>query len=83
MLAYYLLPKKLTKLTIGIEVGIRKEFMEDFPMPSRFESDILRWTTKFSALDKDDLEMLAIINSTDKSLYPNIYAILSLLLTLP
>ena len=83
MLAYYLLPKKLAKLTSDIEEAGKKEFLEDLAMPSSFESEVLRWKTKFLVLDTDDLELLAIINSTDKNLYPNIYAILSLLLTLP
>ena len=83
MLAYYLLPKKLAKLTSDIEEAVKKEFLKDLAMPSSFESEVLRWKTKFLVLDTDDLELLAIINSTDKNLYPNIYAILSLLLTLP
>ena len=83
MVAYYLLLKKLAKLASDLEEAIKKEFLEDLPMLSNFESEVLRWKTKFLALDTDDLQLLDIINSTDKNLYPSIYAILSLLLTLP
>ena len=63
MLAYYLMPKKLAKLTMEVEEAIKKEYMEDMPMPCSFGPEVLQWKQKFSTvtLDIDELDLVDII----------------------
>ena len=52
-------------------------------MPYSFGPEVLRWKQKFLTLNTDELELVDIVNITDKIFYPTIYTILSLLVTLP
>ena len=85
LLAYYmyLTPKKLSKLTKEIEQSIKEEFMNDLPMPHNFEQEISRWKHEYSTLNTANKDLVDIVNMTNQTFYPNIYTILTLLLTLP
>ena len=74
--------KKLPKLTVKVKEAIKKEFLEDLPIPYSFGPAVLRWKPKKLTLNTDELELIDIISITDKNFYPNIYTILSLLVTL-
>ena len=70
-------------MTVEVEEAIKKEFLEDLPMPCSFRPEVLRWEQKFLTLSTDELELIDIINITDQNFYPNICTILFLLVTLP
>lgn len=84
MLAAYLVPKDLKKLTKEREEELVKWYREDLPDPHTVTQEIERWRYKFAesdeALTGSCLEML---NETYMPFFPNIHCMLKSFLTLP
>lgn len=76
------MPAKLSLLTQEIEESIENEFKEDLPLTSGFMIEVQRWKRKFSGCNIGS-DLADLVNTIDKNFYPNIYAIFTLLLTLP
>lgn len=83
MLADYLVPKDLKKLTKEREEELVKWYREDLPDPHTVTQEIERWRYKFAesdeALTGSCLEML---NETYMPFFPNIHCMLKSFLTL-
>jgi hypothetical protein len=82
MLGYYLLPSKLNKLTDHAEQSILEQFKSDLPMPDSFGAEVKRWKESHHTRSPEK-SVVELINATERDFFPNIYVILSLLITLP
>ena len=85
LLAFYLLPEKVQQLTKEQEKNIMEEFIGEMPSPSTFQQELDRWKHKVSIMTPEAKrqQLVAQLGKIDKNFYPNIYAVLSMLLTLP
>ena len=87
LLATYLLPSNTSKLSEEISVKIKSEFDAFLPQPSSFDSEITIW--KLHMPERPDTDTKADLLSVckfaqeNRLFYPNIHAILFLLLCLP
>lgn len=85
LLGFHLMPEHLHSLTEEEENDIMKEFQEDLPAPQSFLQELHRWKQSTSNMEpgvnRDISELLSTLATRDY--YPNVHAVLSLLLTLP
>ena len=85
MYASYLIPKRLRQMSPEIEATLLATFVDDMPSPTEFEQEMLRWKTKWSRMmvqDRPDT-LIEAVEKCREEFFPNIAAILQLLLTLP
>ena len=85
LLGFHLLPEHLHSLTDEEENDIMNEFQDDLPSPQSFQQELHRWKQSAATVNPNvdrDLSLLLSTSAT-KDYYPNVHAILSLLLTLP
>ena len=86
LLATYLLPGNLTNLSQEIECELIKEFEPLIPCSSSFSSELSTWTVHLVESDDkrgSDLVSITCFAHNNRVFYPNIHAMLLLLLTLP
>ena len=84
LLATYLIPGKLSLLSNNVVEKIKKEFEFILPQSSSFEQEVSTWKVHMSEVnDCDTLSGAAALAQKNLPYYPNIHAILLLLLTIP
>ena len=89
LLGSYLIPGRIKDLTNEKVQLIRKEFLDVLPLPSEFENEINTWRVHVSETDhvdvslRDELRLAATLSEQHHQYYPNIRAILMLLISLP
>ena len=80
---YYFMPNKLCKLTVEIQESIRKEFIDDLPMPHSYDQEVVRWKQAFTTHNLSDADLIDMVNLADTTFYPNISTVLCILVSLP
>ncbi len=80
---YYLIPKKLSSLSDVMQEKIKEEYKSDIPNISAFSSEVERWKNKFSDERNVPATLSDALKECSSVLYPNIYSVLMLLVTLP
>ncbi|XP_056595590.1 52 kDa repressor of the inhibitor of the protein kinase-like [Triplophysa dalaica] len=84
LLAAYLVPKSLKKLTEEREQRMVKWYQEDLPYPNTVEQEIECWRHKFHSEDGVlPASALETLKTTQMSFFPNIQCMLKIFLTLP
>ncbi len=84
LLAAYLVPKSLKKLTEEREQRMVKWYHEDLPYPNTVEQEIECWRHKFHSEDGVlPASALETLKTTQMSFFPNIQCMLKIFLTLP
>ncbi|XP_071148256.1 zinc finger MYM-type protein 1-like [Mytilus edulis] len=82
--AEYLIPSKLQALTDQTTNSIFETFHVDLGDRQAFDDEVARWKIRWDMVDgQRPQKLLETLNATNKDLYPNIYAILTVLLTMP
>ena len=82
-LASFYIPSKLANLTPDIADRIYAAYRSDLGDKNEFDDEIARWKTRWSLEDEKPGRLLDILNVTDPDLYPSIYRIIWILLTMP
>ncbi|CAC5359187.1 unnamed protein product [Mytilus coruscus] len=84
-LAEYLVPVKLQGLTSDNIETICNAYNDDIGTPEQLQEEISRWKTRWSMtiLETKPKTLHETVVTTNKNLYPNISAIISVLLTMP
>ena len=82
-LASFYIPSKLANLTPDIADRIYATYRSDLGDKNEFDDEIARWKTRWSLEDEKPGRLLDILNVTDPDLYPSIYRIIWILLTMP
>ena len=83
MLATYLIPSSLSKLTKEKQEMMLSWYRKDLPEPDSVDQDIHRWKVKKQAPEELESSAITTLAGLDKEYYPNIHCILSIYLTLP
>ncbi len=84
LLAAYLVPKSLKKLTEEREQRMVKWYHEDLPYPNTLEQEIECWRHKLHSEDGVlPASALETLKTTQMSFFPNIQCMLKIFLTLP
>ncbi|KAK0135490.1 repressor of the inhibitor of the protein kinase [Merluccius polli] len=84
MLAAYLVPKALKKLTEERVVELVEWYREDLPDPDTVEREIECWRHKFHSEDESlPKSALETLQATQMAFFPNIKCMLKMFLTLP
>ena len=85
LLATFLLPGNIENISEKAIADIKKEYEDQLPYPSSFESEVATWKIHVGEMSVQGTDLLAACNLADenKVFYPNIYTILLLLLSLP
>ena len=87
LLASYLTPGRIKHLTTERIQSIKEEFRSVLPFPSAFESEISTWKVHVSEIGdvslRDELWLAASLAQQHHQYYPNIRAVLMLLISLP
>ncbi|XP_062503905.1 52 kDa repressor of the inhibitor of the protein kinase-like [Corticium candelabrum] len=85
-LGFSLLPNFVLDLTTDDKEAITRFFSPDLPKPETFDTEILIWKSECSEVPRAErlnATLLDTLQLADKDFYPNVHAILKLLLTLP
>ena len=85
LLATYLLPGNIKDISDKTIAEIKAEYAVHLPYPSSFESEVAIWKQHMMESSDKGMDLLATCNFSDDNqvYYPNIHAILLLLLSLP
>ncbi len=90
LLATYFIPAKLCSLTAEVLTKLKSEFQDILPHPSELENEVNTWKvhmapTDSESMDKKNNSLLyaCTVAEKHKLYYPNIHAMLMLLLSLP
>ena len=84
--AGYLIPSKLQALTDQLQTtnAIFETFHVDLGDRQALNDEVATWKIRMDMVDGQRLQkLLETVNATSKDLYPNIYSILTVLLTMP
>ena len=82
----FYLPNFVLDLTTDDKEAITRFFSPDLPKPETFDTEILIWKSECSEVPRAErlnATLLDTLQLADKDFYPNVHAILKLLLTLP
>ncbi|XP_063416002.1 zinc finger MYM-type protein 1-like [Mytilus trossulus] len=82
-LASYFIPAKLGNLTPEIADKIYNSYRSDLGDKKEFEDEITRWKARWSIEDNRPDRLLGVLNVTNADLYPSVYRIIWILLTMP
>lgn len=89
LLASYLTPGRIKDLTTERIQSIKEEYQGVLPLPSVFENEVNTWKIHVSEFDtadvslRDELRLATTLAENHNQYYPNIRAILMLLISLP
>lgn len=85
LLAHYLVPRHLSKLTKGNEEKLISWYRDDLPQPEVVEQELYRWKHKFQNqnVTESAATVQETLQTTAMEFYPNILCMLTLFLTLP
>ena len=86
LLAFRLMPGNIHQLTDEDRGNIKKEFLQDLPSPGTYDQELDRWQQPAQEMGTDAKcqQLVDLLGSTTLAqFYPNVHAVLSLLLTLP
>ena len=70
------------KLTVEIQESIRKEFIDDLPMPHSYDQEVVRWKQAFTTHNLSDADLIDMVNLADTTFYPNISTVLRILVSI-
>lgn len=79
----YLIPSNVSNLNPNIIENICSEFMTEFPDQANFSQELERWIIFCESLEEKPKTLQGSLNLVKTNLFPNVRAVLSLLLTLP
>ena len=84
-LVSYLLPAKLQGLTADITDRLYDAYKTDLPSKVEFVDEITRWSIRWNlaGADTGPKKIIDLLNETNKDIYPGIFFILSIFLTMP
>ncbi|XP_046583681.1 52 kDa repressor of the inhibitor of the protein kinase-like [Haliotis rubra] len=82
-LAQGLIPSKLLALTADVEHEILAHYAAELPYHQGAENEIHRLVTKLSQVDRKPETILETLEGINQDLYPNIYTMLAILMTIP
>lgn len=83
LLATYFIPAKLCLLNNEIVVKLKNEFHEVLPRPSELEKEVTTWKVHMAHEHSKCLVYTCSVAEEHKRFYPNIHAMVMLLLSLP
>ena len=85
LLAFHLMPQKVHEITEEKESEIQEQFNNDMPSPENFHQELDRWRHKVSRMKPEEKgkPLVDLLSKVERNFYPNLHAVLSLLLTLP
>lgn len=81
--AEYLIPSKLAAFDDAKSDRILHEYRGDISDPVEYENEVARWKVRWTNANTKPDTLTGTLDNTVQQLYPNIYRILSILLTMP
>ena len=81
--AQYLIPTHLSKLDVNTTEQIHEGYEVDLTCHEDFDLEIKRWKARWEGADHLPSSLTETLKHVNKDLYPNVYAVLSVLLCMP
>lgn len=81
--AEYLIPNRLAAFGEDLSNRILEEYSADISDPAEYKTEVSRWKVLWTHANEKPTTLTDTLDATVQPLYPNIYRILSILLTMP